>query len=136
MPTEKILVDTNLLIYSIDEDSKFYKKSTDLIYKSDFQLYTSSKNISEFLSVTTASKPYSLSIKDACNLAEGFFDYFEILYPSNQSFAIFRKLILIYSPRGLKIHDYEIVSIALANDIKKIATVNEKDFSDIQEIQL
>ena len=45
-------------------------------------------------------------------------------------------LIKKYSPRGLKIHDFEIISVALSYKIKNIATVNKKDFSGIEEIEL
>jgi len=41
-----------------------------------------------------------------------------------------------YKPHGLKIHDYEIISIALSNKIKNIATINKKDFERIEEIKL
>jgi hypothetical protein len=41
-----------------------------------------------------------------------------------------------YSPIGLKIHDYEIVSIGLENKISQIVTFNKKDFEEIEEIYL
>ena len=41
-----------------------------------------------------------------------------------------------YNPKGLKIHDFEIVSIVLANEINQIATFNIKDFESIEEISL
>ncbi len=44
----KIFVDTNILIYSIDEDSRFYSKSQKLIFASNFELFTSSKNYLNF----------------------------------------------------------------------------------------
>lgn len=39
--------------------------------------------------------------------------------------------VLVYA-----IHDYEILSIGLANQIKTVATFNAKDFDKIAEIQL
>ena len=59
-----------------------------------------------------------------------------ILYPTEKSYSIFIDLLKKYSPHGLKIHDYEIISIALSNKISSIATFNQKDFSDIEEINL
>ncbi|MDF9799726.1 putative nucleic acid-binding protein [Catalinimonas alkaloidigena] len=41
-----------------------------------------------------------------------------------------------YQPRGLKVHDYEIAAIALANGITRIATFNSKDFSGIEDIEI
>jgi len=58
------------------------------------------------------------------------------LYPAEKSNSIFLELLKKYTPHGLKIHDYEIISIALSHKIKSIATVNKKDFEDIEEIKL
>lgn len=38
-----VLVDTNILVYSIDEDSIFHSISKDLILSSEYKLYTTSK---------------------------------------------------------------------------------------------
>ena len=39
----KIFIDTNILIYSIDEDSKFYSKSQALLFDSNLTLFSSKK---------------------------------------------------------------------------------------------
>lgn len=132
----KILVDTNILIYSIDEDSRFYSKSQKLIFASNFELFTSSKNLSEFLSVVTKVSASSLSIEDALIVVKDFCNIFTILYPTASSFPIFRELLQKYKPAGLKIHDFEIISIGLANGINQVATLNKKDFEGIKEIDL
>ena len=61
---------------------------------------------------------------------------FTILYPTQIFFSILKKLLQKYKPKGLKIHDFEIVSIVLANEINQIATFNIKDFESIEEISL
>lgn len=58
------------------------------------------------------------------------------MYPAEKSNSIFLELLKKYTPHGLKIHDYEIISIALSHKIKSIATVNKKDFEGIEEIKL
>ena len=45
----KVLLDTNVLIYSIDEESKYFNIAQKLIYSYKFELFTTSKNISEFI---------------------------------------------------------------------------------------
>lgn len=132
----KILVDTNILIYSIDEDSKFFSKSQELLYNPKLELFTSSKNLSEFLSVITRVSINPLSIKDALLVLEDFTNIFTILYPTESAFSIFKKLLQKYKPTGLKIHDFEIASIGLANDITQIVTFNTKDFKEIEEVNL
>ena len=132
----EVLFDTNLLLYAIDEDSKYFKPVQELINDDSLKLYTTSKNISEFLSVITRIPNSEIAVHEAVNLVEDFVSIFTILYPTEKSHLIFIDLLKKYSPRGLKIHDYEIISIALSNKIKRIATINKKDFSGIEEIQL
>ncbi len=131
-----ILLDTNLLIYAIDEDSKYYNSVQNILFGESNNLFTTSKNISEFLSVVTRYPDKSISIKDALVVINEFKSIFTILYPSEQSNLIFLDLLKKYSPHGLKIHDFEIISIALSHNIENIATVNRKDFSGIKEINL
>lgn len=59
-----------------------------------------------------------------------------ILYPNEESFLVFKNVLKKYQPIGLQIHDYEILSIGLANHIKTVATFNEKDFKRVKEIDL
>ena len=131
-----VLFDTNLLLYAIDEDSKYFNTVQELLNDNSLKLYTNSKNISEFLSVVTRIPKTSISVEEALLIIEEFQSTFTILYPTEKSNLIFKDLLKKYSPHGLKIHDYEIVSIALSNKIKNIATFNQKDFSGIEEIEL
>lgn len=131
----KILVDTNILVYTIDEDSRFYSKSHQLL-DSNFDLFTTSKNLSEFLAVVTRGKPIPLSIENALAVVKDFSDVFTTLYPTESSFVVFKELLQKYKPTGLKVHDFEIVSIGLANGINQIATADSKYFEGIKEINI
>ena len=131
-----ILLDTNFLIYSIDEDSKYFHSTHKLLQNENTNFFITSKNISEFLSVITRYPNKSLSVEKALQIVEEFLNAFTLLYASENSFNHFLNLLKKYSPIGLKIHDYEIVSIALSHSIDKIATFNQKDFSEIEEIEL
>ena len=131
-----VLFDTNLLLYSIDEDSKYFDSVHALINDDSLKLFTTSKNLSEFLSVVTRIPKSNIPIKEALSIIEDFKSIFTILYPTEKSYSILLDLLKKYSPHGLKIHDYEIISIALSNKISSIATFNQKDFSDIEEINL
>lgn len=66
----KLLLDTNVLIYAIDEDSKYLAKAHSLFF-GQFDLYTTLKNISEFLSVITRI-PNPLTLRDALKAKEDF----------------------------------------------------------------
>ena len=131
----KLLLDTNVLIYSIDEGSKYFKQANKIFTK-QFELYTTSKNLSEFLAVITRIPKNPMSLKDALLVVKDFSDALTVIYPDEDSFKIFIDLLKQYQPVGLHIHDYEIISIALSNKIQTIATFNEKDFEKVNDIEL
>ena len=68
----KVLLDTNVLIYSIDEESKYFKKAQNLISEQKIDLFTTSKNLSEFLAVITRFPGNSLTLKKCFNGTSGF----------------------------------------------------------------
>lgn len=128
-----ILVDTNPLIYAIDTSSKFYDSSRNFIYNSKNKLFTTSKNIAEFIVATR--KHSLLSYENLIMVKDVYEDIFEIIYPDETSSSIFSNMLIKYEPGWRRIHDFEIISIALANEIKTIATF-DKHFNDIEEISL
>ena len=50
---KKILLDTNILIYYINRAGEFNKRATAILQNAEYELYISSKNISEFFAVMT-----------------------------------------------------------------------------------
>lgn len=127
------LVDTNILIYAYDNASVFNRQAMAFLEDDDINLYITTKNISEFFAfLTKQGEPFS----------KIFLFYEDILYnsttlfPTTQSLDILENLLQKYQPRGNRVFDIEIVSIALANGIHTIATINEKDFWQITEISL
>jgi len=129
-----VLLDTNVIIYSIDRQSKYFNAAQNLINDPGINLFTTSKNIAAFLTVVTRLPDHSLSIKQAITVITDYQKISTILYPTEKSLSIFLKLVNEYKPIGLAIHDFEIVSIGLAHKIDQIATFNQKDFKKINEI--
>jgi predicted nucleic acid-binding protein len=132
----KLLVDTNILIYGIDEDSKFFDQSRNILDHSDYQLVTTSKNLVDFLTVVTRASGYDFKTDRALEILDEIIQIVQIIYPSQDSLAILLELTRRYQPSGLKIHDYEIISIGLAAGIYDVATFNKKDFQAVNEITL
>jgi len=132
----KILVDTNVLIYSINKDSEFYIKSQKLLLNERNQFYTTSKNITEFLTVVTRNYKGLLSFEEVLECVNNFVSFIEVVFPNDKSFSLFKKLMRKYKITGLKLHDLEIASISISNNITDIATFNEKDFNYLDEITL
>ncbi len=132
----KILIDTNILVYGIDEDSAYFKRARKILEHEKNQLVTTSKNLIEFLAVTTKSTGYNLSSYTALEIVEEIIQGIEIIYPSHESLAIFLDLMNRYQPKGLKVHDFEIISIGLAHGVLEVATLNTNDFQSVKEISL
>lgn len=132
----RVLIDTNIFVYGIDEDSKYYDQAKKILDQRDKQLVTTSKNLIEFLTVVTKSSGYNLNSELALEIIEEIIQSVEVIYPSPESLAILLDLVYRYSPSGLKIHDFEIISIGLAHGIYEVATFNTKDFKSVQEISL
>ncbi|MDZ7723233.1 MAG: type II toxin-antitoxin system VapC family toxin [candidate division KSB1 bacterium] len=132
----KVLIDTNIFVYSIDRDSKYFDQAQSILNNPDLDLFTTSKNISELLSVITRLPKADLTVSQALELVAEFSHFTHILYPTSLSNHIFFELLKKYQPVGLKIHDFEIMSISLANRISLIASINKRDYQDISEIQL
>jgi len=132
----KVLLDTNILVYGIDQDSAFFKRARTILEQENNQLITTSKNLIEFLAVTTKSSGYNLDNETALGIIEEIIQGIEIVYPTQESMAIFLDLMNRYQPKGLKVHDFEIISIGLAHGVNEVATFNTKDFKSVKEISL
>jgi len=131
-----ILVDTNVLIYAIDEDSKFHKSALNLLSNPEINLFTTSKNISEFLVVLTRHNDIQLSTKECLEILDNLLVNISVLYANQMTMEVFYELVKRYNPRGLWIHDVEIASIAIAYNILTIATNNVADFNRIKELKI
>jgi hypothetical protein len=49
---------------------------------------------------------------------------------------IFEILIKKYNPHGNRVYDIEVVSLMLASELIKVATVNIDDFKNVTEIEV
>jgi len=132
----KLLLDTNILVYAIDEDSDYFERARSVIENSEKTLLTTSKNLAEFLAVVTRSSAYDLEPQLALDILQEILQGVDVLFPDKSSMKIFLDLVQQYRPKGLKIHDYDIISIALANACSEIATFNSSDFKAVKEISL
>lgn len=127
---------TNVLVYAIDEDSQFHSWAQEILFEVDFELFTSSKNLSELLTVVTRGEDTPLSIDQALDVVQDIVACVTVLYPTQHTYEVFQSLLQKYKPRGLKIHDFETASIAIGNGITYLATANEKDFAEIDMLKI
>ena len=131
-----VLLDTNVLIYALDADSKFHDQTQQLLLNQYYEFITTSKNISEFLVALTRTESVKLPVNEALDILQDFTAEIPILYPDQKSSMLFYELLRKYNPSGLRIHDFEIVAIALAHNINCIASFNISDFRQIEELRL
>jgi predicted nucleic acid-binding protein len=132
----RVLIDTNVLIYALDKDSSYHLWSRRFFNDPNVQCVTTTKNISEFICVITKHSGYSIDINEAVASAKIFLSHCDLFYPDFLSVRLWYSMIQEYNITGLAVHDCEIASIALSNDVKKIATVNRKDFETIKELEV
>jgi predicted nucleic acid-binding protein len=132
----KCLLDTNVLIYALDKDSAFHEPVNRIIYQPENELFTTSKNIAEFISVVTKGEHPAFEMSQALGHIRTFESFITVLFPSAFSYLTFKDILLEYQPKGLKIHDFEIAAIALAHGVSTIVTANTKDFSKIRQIEM
>jgi predicted nucleic acid-binding protein len=126
------LIDTNVLIYSLNQDSKYHEASKRIILNTEMRHFITTKNISEF--VAAATRFNLMPYYEILEAVHAFKNSFHLLYPNAKSMKIFLKLITNYHPHKNHVFDMEIISIMLANGLNRIATFNEKDFQDIEDV--
>lgn len=130
----RILIDTNVLIYGIDKSSQFFDQSRYYLNELKAEKMICSISLSEAYSVLTRRKGYGMDTVKALQIIRWYETEFQILYPNKHSRELLHYLITAYKPKGHDIFDLEIASVALASDLKYIVTRNLKDFKNIKEI--
>jgi predicted nucleic acid-binding protein len=74
----RLLIDTNILVYSKDISSAFHRASIKL-FKGTDHLFTTSKNLAEYYAVVTKGEKPFLTATEALNDLTEFASYCEVL---------------------------------------------------------
>lgn len=126
-------MDTNVLIYALDESSVFHLRACEILQDENNLLFTTSKNISEYFAVCSKLGIESSKI---WGFYEDLSNNLTFLFPNQDTLQHFEMLFQKYKPKGNRVYDIEIVSIMLANNIKHVATFNVDDFKNVSEIEI
>jgi len=129
----KVGIDTNVFIYVLDKSSPHHKKCDNFLKDTENELFTTTKNISEFIAVCTKIGVEREKMNGMYNEIKS---NIKILYPTEKSLTAFEQLNEKYQPKGNRVYDVEIVSIFTSNNVTSIATLNIDDFKNITEIKL
>jgi predicted nucleic acid-binding protein len=136
------LIDTYVLVYALNLDSKFNVKSYDILNDALNGKTTAAladKSLFEFFAIITDSKRIEkpVSIDEAWDIIKIILkSKIEILYTSANSITITFELAKKYNVSRQKVFDLVLVGIMLDNGIKQICTHNKKDFDYIDEIEV
>jgi len=129
---EKIVIDTNILVYSLDKASQYFEFSRNIIDDNIENICITNKTISEFVCVMSKLKKYEVIENELPKVINNF----TILFSDEISLDYYKELVLKHKPHGNVAYDFEIVSIMMANEIKTLVTINKKDFQQITGIEI
>jgi predicted nucleic acid-binding protein len=141
--SERVFVDTNILIYSTfeDFDPEKHIQCTDNLNKllqAGTTLFISSQILREYFAVSTNQNIFKkpLTYKQAVSKMKEFLARFTLVHEKESTIHILITLIGQYAVSRQKIHDMNIVATMVDNDITHLLTYNVQDFKQISEIQL
>ena len=123
-----MLIDTNILVYAINEDSPKNKTAQHFLVEQN-NLVLAHQNIFEALRVLTHPKfSHPMNPKDAQEAIFAISDACKIIYPNNKTHYLALELISKYNLVSNHIFDAYLAATAMSNNIMTIATDNIKDF--------
>ena len=138
---KSVVVDTNIWIYFLNKDSPYHKKTREKVADllgMDYAIFVTTQIIREIFVVLTkddlVEKP--VEVKKALTKVNEILESVNIIYENNESLKILTGLIAKYKLKGKKIHDANVVAVALANNIKHIFTNNVDDFKFFTEVKI
>lgn len=132
-----MLIDSNILVYSINTPSPKHKKAQDFLQENLRELVVAHQNILETLRVLTHPKfPSPMKINNAIDAIESILKECLVISPDYRTHHIALELVKKHNLAGDLLFDAYLVATALGNDIGIIATDNTKDFKKFTEIKI
>ena len=104
MKKTKLVLDTNVLIYGINEESRYFEDIKSVVENPRYHIYVTSKQISEFICVLSKLGRYDVIENELPVIL----NQFKVIFPNKRSVRIFQELINKYKPVGTRVFDIEI----------------------------
>lgn len=126
----KYLVDTNILLYSVDRQSPFHVRSKEILETGLLQgisFVVAHQNLVELMAVLT--RGYGVERKQAVGDAQIFASRFDVIFPLPTTLDIFFQL--IGKEKTTYPFDLYLTATMLDNQITRIITGNAKDFRTV-----
>ena len=132
-----MIIDSNILVYSIDKNSEKHQKAQNFLKENLGSLEIAHQNIFETLRVITYPKlPKPMKINDAIGALERILKVCRMVSPNWKTSSIAIELIKKYKLSSDTVFDAYLAATALSNGIDTIATDNTKDFQKLKELTL
>lgn len=132
-----MLIDTNILVYSVNLDSPKYKQAISFISENIGQLEISHQNILEAIRVLTHKKfSHPKRLREALSSVLSIAKSCSIISPNTDTYYLVIELIKKYKMSGNRIFDAYLAATALSNGVTTIATDNTRDFKKFKGIRL
>jgi len=143
MSSDPVLLDTNVLVYAVFNDSAHHFAARRFIedaWREGIRLCVTPQNLVEFFAVVTnprrVTKPYTpieaLEVIDDVMRAIALF---VLPFPSDLHLR-WRELVRKQPVAGRKVFDLQLVATMLGNGVRRICTFNAVDFRPFAEVQV
>jgi len=132
-----VIIDSNILVYSIDKNSEKHRKAQKFLKENLGNLEISHQNIFETLRVITHPRlPIPMNLDNAIKAVEHILEVCTIVSPNWRTPRLAMELIKKYKLSSDMVFDAYLIATALGNGINTIATDNTKDFKKIIEVKI
>jgi predicted nucleic acid-binding protein len=141
MNDERCLVDTNVLVYSTVLGNPWHQKARSWLAGLNAEgvtLCVTPQILREYLVVLTRGTIFEkdFSTNEALKVQNALLQTVEVLDETTAVAATLRNLVEVYSVRGKRIHDANIVATMIVHNVTRLATYNHNDFNLFEEIVL
>ncbi len=131
------LIDSNVLVYSINISSPKHKKAQDFLRKNIGAFVVAQQNIFETLRVLTHPKfPNPMKSHEAIEAVDRILKAGEVVTPDHRTYQIALELIKKYNLSSDKVFDAYLVATCLSSSIDTVVTDNVRDFKIFPQIQV
>jgi len=131
------LLDSNLIVYSINNSSPKQSRAQEYIIRNSKNLCLSHQNILESIRVLTHPKFVApMRVEVASRAVWAIASSLTLIAPNIETIFVFREFIGKYRFTGNKIFDAYLVATAMTNGVFSIATDNINDFRKFEEISV
>lgn len=128
------LIDTGILLRAFDAACPEYRtirRALHTLWARQERLIVGLQNLAEFWNVSTRpidKNGYGLSLERVAKRLARIEQVCDVVTEDNDSFDVWKGLLVAYSVSGVAVHDARLASVMLSHGISTIITLNARDF--------